>query len=72
MKVKDVVTIVDSIQVQISVGGSRFTNDSLVIPAGSKVQIYDIFQGEAKIQQLESPFIETWVDLSDLEANIKK
>ena len=69
MKVKDIVTLINDLQVILQIGTARFTNDKLFIPKGSRVQIDDIFQGECKIQQLESPFINTWVTKKQLQAN---
>ena len=71
MKVRDIVTTTDDLQIVFKLGEAHFTGHQLVIPKGSRVQIYDIFQDEVKIQQLESPFLETWVEKSKLESNIE-
>ena len=71
MKVRDIVTTTGDIQVVFKLGEDHLTGHQLVIPKGSRVQIYDIFQDEVKIQQLESPFIETWVGKSIFESMIE-
>lgn len=71
MKVRDTVTLTCDIKVHIAIGTAIFQNDKLVIKKGQKVRIDDIFQGEAKIQQMESPYIHTWIPIEDLQASIE-